>query len=119
MLAELKPITQVKGEPKRRFFIDEDSDLYVWFDEAGAIVGFQLSYDKKGNYSALTWWEDKGFCHDRIDDGEVHPLQPKATPILIPDGAFNKQAVAACFTEASKGLEERITKFVLERISHF
>jgi hypothetical protein len=121
MLVELKPITQIPGEPRRRFFVDKALDLYVWFNKSDSIVGFQLSYDKQGIPRALTWLKDKGYSLDRIDDGERHPLQPKATPILIPDqdGAFNKQAVAASFLAVSQKLDKAIAAFVLEKVSQY
>jgi len=121
MLIELKPINQIPGEPKRRFFVDKALDLYVWFDESNSITGFQLSYDKQGLCRALTWWKDKGYSRSRIDDGEQHPLQPKATPILLPDEdvPFDKKAVAASFMAVSEKLDKSIAKFVLEKVSEY
>ena len=33
-------------EPHRRWFADEDFDLVVWTSAIGAIVAFELCYDK-------------------------------------------------------------------------
>jgi len=119
MLSEISHVKQIQGEPKRRWFIDEFFDLYIWFDDSNGIVGFQLSYDKKRHCRALTWWQDKGYLHDKIDDGEGRPGQHKSTPILAPDGIFDKKAIADAFVKASAGLDEGIIKFISEKISAY
>ena len=58
--------------------------------------------------------------HHRVDDGE-HTIDfiKKATPILVSDGRFDHEKIASAFKEQSKEIEERISKFVYEKISQF
>ena len=46
MLTEATNVEQIEGEPRRRWFQDVEWDLFVWEDNPGNIVGFQLCYDK-------------------------------------------------------------------------
>ena len=70
MLKEYKRVRQIKGEAQRRWFSDDFFDLIVWFDESKNIVGFQLCYDILKISRALTWHQDGGYSHNRVDDGE-------------------------------------------------
>jgi multidrug transporter EmrE-like cation transporter len=78
--------SQLPGEPRRRWFTDSDFDLIVWFTPAGTICSFQLCYDRRRRERALTWTQDGGFSHDRIDDGEASPAKNR-TPILVDGGS--------------------------------
>jgi hypothetical protein len=52
----------------RRYFNDDDFDLYVWYDyRGGSITGFQLIYDKRITPRAITWIIGKGFRHNKTD----------------------------------------------------
>ena len=77
MLTEFVNVRQVPGEPKRRWFSDDNFELIVWMNEDGKIIGFQLDYDKDKNMRALTWKDPSSYFHHRVDDGEDHPLKPK------------------------------------------
>ena len=120
MLREHTNVSQIEGEPRRRWFADDYFDLIVWFDESDDIFGFQLCYDKSRNERALTWFEDTGYMHHRVDDGE-HTIDiiRKATPILVSDGIFDHIEIAGLFKEQSTKIEERIYHFVYEKISQF
>ena len=119
MLTEATDIRQIPGEPKRRWFSDDDFELIVWIDYNDIIVGFQLCYDKRNNMRALTWKAPSTYYHDRVDDGEVHPLQPKATPVLVADGTFDYQRIAAMFLKESTAIDSTIARFVYKRILEF
>lgn len=118
MLSEVKDARQIENERYRRWFTDDFFDLVVWYDEEGDIFGFQLCYDKYQNERSLTWRRDEGFSHHRVDDGETtrgrggHPM----TPILIPDGVFNKRRIAQKFRSASKDIEPYLAEFVYKRM---
>lgn len=116
MLREVDRVRQRPGEPRRRWFTDATFDLIVWQDRDGAVQGFQLTYDKPSNEHALSWQRDRGFEHNRIDDGEVEPGRHKASPILVADGVFAREAVAASFARASAGIDPHIAAFVREKI---
>ena len=115
MLRE-RPVRQLQGEPRRRWFSDEGFDLFVFY-EGRAIVGFQLCYDKQAREMALTWDREEGVRIQCVDTGESHPFEHRA-PMLTevgerPDAALSGRfrAVAATVPDDVRvavflGLEE-------------
>ena len=115
MLSEIRNARQVAGEGYRRWFTDADFDLIVWYTDEGLLAGFQLCYDKEDSERALTWTRDHGFQHNRVDAGEV-PGHSKMTPIIVADGAFDRDHVTALFRAASAAIDPRVASFVLQRL---
>jgi hypothetical protein len=118
MLREVKKPRQNDGE-RRRIFFDEFFDLYLWMNNADGISGFQLCYDKRGNERAMTWREDAGYSHTKVDDGEPLDGGYKMKPILVADGLFQADTIAEKFKLASETMPDWIADFVYERISKF
>ncbi|TAL36783.1 MAG: hypothetical protein EPN93_08170 [Spirochaetes bacterium] len=118
MLFEIREVRQIPGEGLRRWFSDEYFDLIVWHDDRDEISGFQLCYDKQGYERVMTWRRGRGYTHDRIDDGEV-PGEPKKTPILALDGAFEPAGTARTFLDASRDIDRGIAGFVYETIRSY
>ena len=116
MLREIKDTRQIQGETPRRWFTDKAMDLIVWFDDNDAITGFQLCYDKPFAEHALTWRQDAGFLHNRVDDGEGKPGSHKGTPILVPDGQFNLAEIREKFSRAAQLLDGGIVEFILHKL---
>jgi hypothetical protein len=114
MLREL-PVTQQTSEPPRRWFADEYFDLVVWTSEGGAVVAFELCYDKPRHERALTWSHELGWRHFRVDSGEVTPIKNR-TPILVSDGSLPAVQVVAQLTEASIAIDPTIRTFVLSKL---
>src|SRR5215813_11618855 len=114
MLKELSVGLQ-SDQGRRRWFTDEDFELSVWFSEHGTPDGFQLCYDRGGDQHALTWTEDAGFRHDRIDDGEGDPTKNRS-PILVADGACAVADVLRRFELVSAEVEAPIRRFVAEKL---
>jgi len=119
MLKEYTHVRQIQGESKRRWFSDQYFDLIVWFGEQDEIVGFQLCYDITRTHRALTWQQNKGFTHHKIDDGENRPGKVKASPILVPDGLFDAERIARRFQEASSNMEPRIVNFIYKKLQQY
>lgn len=119
MLRQLKPTRQHSSEPLRQWFTSSTLDLIVWTGPGGEITGFQLCYGKGRDEHALTWLEDRGFSHDRIDDGEGNPDKQKMTPLLVPDGTFDKDKLVALFGQQSAGLDSELTRFVSNKLSEY
>ena len=118
MLSEIPNPRQVVGEGLRRWFTDDYFDLIVWYGSEERPIGFQLCYDKQDHERALTWTRAHGFQHDRVDAGEV-PGHPKMTPIIVADGAFDRDPVSARFRGASAGIDPGIASFVLEKLGTY
>ncbi|MGA2642153.1 MAG: hypothetical protein ABSG21_14770 [Spirochaetia bacterium] len=118
MLTEIRNARQVEGEGFRRWFTDDYFDLIVWYNDERRLIGFQLCYDKQERERALTWTLEHGFQHNRIDSGEV-PGHSKMTPIIIADGAFNRDPVAERFRRAGTGIDPAIASFVFDTIASY
>ena len=106
-------------EPHRRWFADDAFDLIVWDGPDGDIIGFQLCYRDPGEEHALTWMRDRGFSHDGVDDGEGQVLGPKMTPVLIPDGRFDKDGILARFEERAARIDPAVAAFVVDVIGSY
>ena len=115
MLREIRNTRQEPDEPPRRFFFSHEQDLWVWFGEGGAIVGFQLAYGKYRSEHAIRWKADRGFLHQRVDDGESGALV-KASPILLADGVFDATGVLERFLALSAEMPREIVDFVAARL---
>lgn len=111
----LKEISSPTDKQKRRWFSDDYFDLIVWIDRNEKISGFQLCYDKHKAERALTWTKDKGYTHERIDDGEANPTKNR-TPILVPDGIFGVKEITELFSKKSSAIAPDIRSFVLEKL---
>ena len=119
MLHEIPNPRQIAGEGPRRWFSDEYFDLIVWYEkEATAVTGFQLCYDKGQNERALTWRRGEGFSHQRIDDGEI-PGRAKMTPVLVPDGVFDRNSIAERFLHSSGQIDPEIRDLVYKKVMHY
>lgn len=120
MLRETKTgAKQATGDPFRRWFSDDTFDLIVWHASDGSILGFQLCYRDGPDQKALTWLKARGFSHKRIDDGEGSPYHPKMTPILVPDGTFDKDQVLARFEKESRAIDPDLVRVVVQAIKAY
>ena len=119
MLQEVRHVRQIPGEPFRRWFSDNTFDLIVWHDADHHVTGFQLCYREGVDHKALTWQRDSGFTHKRVDDGEGRPFRPKMTPILVPDGVFERDHVLTLFQKESKEINPHVVRIVTQRIREY
>jgi len=116
MLREVINIRQIPGELRRRWFTSDTMDLTVWLDDQGQPLELQLCYDKDSAERAFTWKSDTDSTHLAVDDGEGAGRY-KSTPILIADGDFDSERVAALFRLQGINLPAHIAIFVVEKIS--
>ncbi|OGV58051.1 MAG: hypothetical protein A2283_16030 [Lentisphaerae bacterium RIFOXYA12_FULL_48_11] len=119
MFTEVPDVRQITGEPRRRWWIDADLELIVWFDKNNRMIAFQLCYTIDGHQKALTWRERHGYFHSGIDSGENRPGRHKSTPILIMNGIFDKETVGNRLTKSAQGLPGEIASFVQQKISEY
>lgn len=117
MLTEITGVKQHPGEPRRRWFSDADLDLYVWYDDDGAVARFQLCFDKGRNEQALTWQREHGLAQHAVDDGEGGVYRMKASPVLTGGTVTETAEVRRRFVDAGQKLEHDLYQFVLDRIS--
>ena len=117
MLREVINVRQVPGDLRRRWFESTHCDLIVWYTAEGTLAGFQFCYDKGHAERALTWKSPQAFSHMAVDTGEVHPLQYKAIPILVPDGHFDAERVERLFLREGETLPADVVALVCEKIA--
>jgi hypothetical protein len=74
-------------------------DLIVWFRDDDSIWGFQLCYDKDYVEHAVTWIEDRGYNHMKVDKGPGYfgPGTGAETPFLVADGVFDPSRILELF----------------------
>jgi len=103
MLEELLSIRQVRDDGFRRWFVDEDLELILWYDEAKTLAGFQICYDKLAGNRSVTWKKRIG------KDG-------KAKSVLVSDGPFNKPRLYALMEHSMGNLDAELRAFILKRL---
>jgi hypothetical protein len=118
MLREIRDVKQISGEPRRRWFSDENFDLIVWFEPEDRIIGFQLCYDKGIGQKALTWLKDDGYQHSRIDDGD-NPGKMKASPVLEADGCYDRERIGRRFLENKGDIPEKIANCIYRKMMNY
>lgn len=115
MLQKIRGVRQDDTDRERHWFQDDFFDLFVWTDAAGEVVAFQLCYDRLKRERVLAWSEPTGFIHRRIDDGEELPVQ-KMTPIMVADGQFAVDGIAAEFDNRSASIDTGWRQFIRTKI---
>ena len=118
MLHEISNVKQKARSQDRRWFTDNDMDLFVWFSRLNPI-GFQLSYNKQSNEKAVCWETDKGFQHYRVDSGEIEPIKYKMSPIYAAEDDFDTYAIAREFLHNSEHIENTLTDFIYARLLEY
>jgi len=103
MLEELPNIRQVGGDGFRRWFVDKDLELILWYDEAKTLSGFQICYDKLAGNRSVTWKKGIG------EDG-------KTKSVLVSDGPLNKPRLCALMEHSMGNLDVKLRTFILERL---
>ncbi|MBI1733083.1 MAG: hypothetical protein HYR49_10015 [Gammaproteobacteria bacterium] len=117
MLKETLNATQSPDEPRRRCFTDTESDLYVWYDDSGQVIQFQLCYDKGPAEKAFTWSLAQGVVHHGVDDGSRSgSFSAKGTPILTARQPLDMAPLVTLFREHGRKLEHDLYEFVLQRL---
>jgi len=102
MLVEIEHVRQVPDEGPRRWFVDENMDLIVWYDEKKELIeGFQLCYDKTTVQRCLTWQKGEG----------------GGRSLLSADGRYSGKRVLRLFDAAGSGLPEEVRDFVMNNLS--
>lgn len=121
MLREIRAVSQDEPGIFRQWFTDNEYwDLYVWTAENKNIIGFQLCYNKDFDEKALTWIKGKEFSHKTVNPGDIDSnSNRRGTPILVPDGYFNKESIRERFLRDAGKIESHIRDLVAKKILEF
>lgn len=116
MLREIMGVRQDHPELQRRWFQDEYFDLFVWTTPAGAVLAFQLAYEREGDEHVLDWEHSRGCVHRKVETAYDGLRGIGATPLLALGGRFPKYRVLAQFDARSAGLDAPIRDVVRKRV---
>ncbi|MBL8515232.1 MAG: hypothetical protein JNJ55_14660 [Betaproteobacteria bacterium] len=118
MLAEVKDVTQYERGKHRRWFHDDEFDLYTWETYDGDLLGFQLCYAKQGKERALRWSAEHGYKHEGVDAPEDKPGRAMSA-LFVADGVFDANHVGQLFGQSAMEIPVRVRDFVLSRIREY
>lgn len=117
MLSEIRNIVQRSLVRRKRWFQDDDFDLYVWQSPEGRVLEFQLCYERgTSRERALTWKSSVGYANYSVDSGDEDPTE-RRTPLLIGGGRFGGWRIRENLVEAIAGLEPDVAAFVLGKVA--
>jgi hypothetical protein len=108
----------IKNADKRRWFVDEDMDLIVWYEQEEP-SGFQICYDKQNQEKAFTWTEADGISHGVVDSGEDRPGGFKASPVVVAGGTVDRDSLLRLFTERSREINPDLAALVTKVIADY
>jgi hypothetical protein len=112
VLREILDVTQDDPGTKRRWFHDDDFDLFVREAE-GELAAFELCYGILSNERALVWARDRGYYHD----GETSPDFIGAA--LATGGPLEADPVIARFTLSAGGLPRELRAALDARLREY
>ena len=118
MLREIPETRQLRGEPRRRWFNSAGMDLYVWYDDDGEPLGFQLCYGKPDAEKAFTWFRPGSFSHMSVDHSHGS-AKHGGTPILVPDGSIDASSLLADFERERVELPDGLAALIAEKVRSF
>ncbi len=118
MLTEFQ-LKQDEPSSIKRWFQDDYFDLFIWQNNFGQIISFQLCYDRLGNERVISWDQERGFGHHRVDDGESSPYK-NMTPIFIKEGVFlSYNEVVPKLIQSGRQISQDITSFILQKLNEY
>ena len=119
MLSEITAARKDGSNASRRWFQDDYFDLFVWTDAKGEINSFQLAYSRTHNEHVLSWKNDQGYQHARIDERRTDDPVLRGTEFMVPSGTFPSYSVAPRFERAAAELDASIRDFVLTKLREY
>ena len=118
LLREIHVSQSVEDGLTKRWFAHEDIDLFIWMDESGNLVSYQMSFDKNYAQKALAWDVMQGFSTLGVDEG-ARPGKHPGSPLLIDKPDICVDQAFSLFVENSSDLEPTIRENIIAGISEF
>ncbi len=104
MLIEVKDVRQIPNEGLRRWFMDKDMDLILWYNKkTDKLIGFQISYDKRSVQRTVTW--------KSADEG-------KTGSALTCDGPYNKKRLIRLIENGASEIDKKLLDFILYQLKN-
>ncbi|HEV7902711.1 MAG TPA: hypothetical protein VGO96_02630 [Pyrinomonadaceae bacterium] len=117
MLREIRDVRRTPGQPSCRWFNDELLDLFVWQDEDGRIIGFQLCFDKDADERALTYSEANGYLLEDVQ-AEESSLD-MGSPVLANVSTLPFPRLLAQLAGRGAGIDSRVLRYVTEKLEAY
>jgi hypothetical protein len=118
MLREHAQVAQDAPGLTRRWFRDEDFDLYLWERPGGEVDAFELCYDRQGRERSLRWSRTGGFRHEGVDRPETKPGRAMSA-LLVAEGTMPVAAVSRKLRGAAKALPAGVRDFMIARLAEY
>ncbi len=117
MLKEITNLNDTSDNLKRRWFTDNDLDLYVWQDHNGTIMQFQFSYNKPQDERIVKWSNNVGLSHYKVESGDPDPYKADTSAILVGEAHLDIDEVQKIFVRAAGKLDQDLYLFILSRLT--
>ena len=117
MLRAIKTDKHSSDHLQRIWFNDQDNDLFIWLENRTP-VAFQFSYNKRQDEHTLNWEIDRGYSHERIDNGEDDSANYKMTPIMVANGMIDRDQISQIFKSISHEIEPQLAEFVSQKLDN-
>ncbi len=115
----MRHVSQDPGEPRRRWFSDEEFDLIVWMNADESIHGFELCYDKQGREKALRWIDGQGIRHYAVDSGEQSPEHNRSPMLQAMNGRGEMKRVLESFRSSREELPDGLSDLVQKKLAEY
>lgn len=116
MLKEISDLTQTSDDLRRRWFSDNNLDLYIWDDKNNDIFEIQICFNKDSDEQVLTWNKESGLSCHMVDSGSTSPIKMKSSPILTKESKHNIETVRRLFIERGQKLEHDLYELILSKL---
>ena len=126
MLREIKRTRQDAPEQHKRWFTDQDMDLFVWSvkdyetdenaPELERVVKFQLSLNKQSRELAITWQTDGDVEIYEVDEGSRPGKHPSSPIFVDPESDLNSDQLAQIKRSLSN-VDYKTASFLIDKIS--
>ena len=118
-MREVRVTRQDAPSLHKSWFNDRECDLFVWRNHGEEIVRFQFCYGKPVDEHVAEWSVEDGLTHMRVDDGERGAWSFGMTPIFVPDGVFDRRALAETLRQHAQQVPADIVEFVSDKLLHW
>jgi hypothetical protein len=116
VLREIRYVRQERKQDRRRWFTDDDWDVYVWNRADGSFSGFQLCYGKTGRQRALTWMHGQPPSHTAVKEDHGVGNHGKEAAMLVADGTLDPAALIQDFMETSAEVDPPVREYIAGRL---
>jgi len=116
MLQEIQGVSADMPGVTRRWFHNDEFDLFVTLDREQTLVGFELCYGSPSSEQALVWTQSDGYFHDGM---RSTPRQERALAGLLEGDALDSDSLRARFQAASLSLPDSLKTALYARLQDY